>query len=155
MSDEEKKTRLRLREFLPYRLSVLSNTVSRGIANLYDREFGLTIWQWRVMAVTGDAPGISATEIGQRTAMDKVAVSRAIAGLIEVGHIERKTSESDGRRSELFLTKAGQDIYEMIVPIALEAERKLMETLSSDEQDQLNRLMQKLAASASPDRPLW
>ncbi|KCZ52756.1 MarR family winged helix-turn-helix transcriptional regulator [Hyphomonas pacifica] len=155
MSDEEKKARLRLREFLPYRLSVLSNTVSRGIANLYDREFGLTIWQWRVMAVTGDTPGISATDIGQRTAMDKVAVSRAVAGLIELGYMERKTSESDGRRSQLFLTPAGQDIYEMIVPIALEAERKLMAPLTSEEQAELSRLMQKLAGSASPERPLW
>ena len=73
MPESSRIPQLRLREFLPYRLSVLSNTISRRIAELYDREFGLTIWQWRVMAVTGDTPGISATEIGQRTAMDKVA----------------------------------------------------------------------------------
>ena len=141
MPDSEKKPALRLREFLPYRLSVLSNTVSRRIADLYDREFGLNIWQWRVMAVTGDTPGISATEIGQRTAMDKVAVSRAVAGLIELGYMERTTSESDGRRSQLFLTDEGQNIYELIVPIALQAERELFETLSPADQKDLARLM--------------
>lgn len=77
-------TPLRLSTFLPFRLSVLSNAISQKIAELYDREFGLSIWQWRVMAVTADTPGISATEIGQRTQMDKVAVSRAVAGLIEM-----------------------------------------------------------------------
>ncbi len=155
MPDSEKKPALRLREFLPYRLSVLSNTVSRRIADLYDREFGLNIWQWRVMAVTGDTPGISATEIGQRTAMDKVAVSRAVAGLIELGYMERTTSESDGRRSQLFLTDEGQNIYELIVPIALQAERELFETLSPADQKDLARLMDKLADAASPDRKLW
>ena len=48
---------LRLATFLPFRLSVLSNAISQRIAELYDREFGLSIWQWRVMAVTADTPG--------------------------------------------------------------------------------------------------
>jgi DNA-binding MarR family transcriptional regulator len=146
---------LRLREFLPYRLSVLSNTISRRIADLYDREFGLTIWQWRVMAVTGDTPGISATDIGQRTAMDKVAVSRAVAGLIELGYLERKASEDDGRRSQLYLTRTGQSVYDEIVPMALSEEQALEAVLTPEERLELTRLMEKLAGSASPGRPLW
>ena len=155
MPDIENVSLLRLREFLPYRLSVLSNTISTRIVSLYDREFGLSIWQWRVMAVTGDRPGISATEIGQLTAMDKVAVSRAIAAMIQMGYLERKTSETDGRRSQLFLTPAGRDVYELIVPMALGAEQELASSLTEDEQKQLERLMGKLADAASPDRPLW
>ena len=156
MSDSDfLSSALRLREYLPYRLSVLSNTISRGIAELYDREFGLSIWQWRVMAVLGDSPGISATEIGQRTAMDKVAVSRAISGMIDGGLIERKTSQSDGRRSELYLTASGQEIYEEIVPLALSAEQELVSTLSELEQEELSRLLGKLATAASPDRKMW
>ena len=41
---------LNLERFLPYRLSVLSNTVSSRIAKSYAR-FQLTIPEWRVMAV--------------------------------------------------------------------------------------------------------
>tara|TARA_R110002051_G_scaffold1643_2_gene9271 strand:+ start:617 stop:1084 length:468 start_codon:yes stop_codon:yes gene_type:complete len=155
MPESSRIPQLRLREFLPYRLSVLSNTISRRIAELYDREFGLTIWQWRVMAVTGDTPGISATEIGQRTAMDKVAVSRAIAGLIEVGYLERKSSEEDARRSMLFLTSAGKSVYDDIVPMAISEEQALESVLTPEERRELTRLMEKLAQSASPGRPLW
>lgn len=155
MPDTPPSPSLRLREFLPYRLSVLSNTISRRIADLYDREFGLTIWQWRVMAVTGDAPGISATEIGQRTAMDKVAVSRAVAGLIEIGYLERKASEEDARRSMLYLTPTGQSVYNDIVPMAISEEQALESVLTPEERRELSRLMEKLAGSASPDRPLW
>lgn len=155
MPDTPPTPTLRLREFLPYRLSVLSNTISRRIADLYDREFGLTIWQWRVMAVIGDVPGISATEIGQRTAMDKVAVSRAVAGLIEIGYLERKASEEDARRSMLYLTPAGKSVYDDIVPMAIAEEQALESVLTPEERMELTRLMEKLASSASPDRPLW
>ena len=155
MPERSPKTTLRLRDFLPYRLSVLSNTVSRKIADLYDREFGLSIWQWRVMAVLGENAGITATEIGQVTAMDKVAVSRAVSGLIDSGHVARKASAEDGRRSILSLTPKGMGVYDKIVPIALGAERDLVETLSAAEREQLARLMEKLAKTAEPDRPLW
>lgn len=146
---------LRLSTFLPFRLSVLSNAISQRIAQLYDREFGLSVWQWRVMAVTADTPGISATEIGQRTQMDKVAVSRAVAGLIEMGYLERRPSADDARRANLYLTKTGADIYELIVPLAKAEEARLVSALDSEEQMELARLMGKLARAASPERDLW
>lgn len=155
MPDTPRPATLRLNSFLPFRLSVLSNAVSQRIADLYDREFGLSIWQWRVMAVTGDTPGISATEIGQRTQMDKVAVSRAVAGLIEVGYLERRLSADDARRSNLVLTPSGLEIYNLIVPLALSEEERLVATLSDKDQAELARLMEKLARIASPDRDLW
>jgi DNA-binding MarR family transcriptional regulator len=155
MPDSSQQPSLRLATFLPFRLSVLSNAVSQRIAELYDREFGLSIWQWRVMAVTADTPGITATEIGQRTQMDKVAVSRAVAGLMEVGYLERRPSPEDARRSLLFVTRAGRDIYELIVPLALAEEERLVATLTAKEQTELARLMEKLARVASPERELW
>ena len=72
---------LQLERFLPYRLSVLSNTISSAIATDYSRRFGLSIPQWRVLAVLADTPNLTAAQISTRTAMDKVAVSRAIASL--------------------------------------------------------------------------
>jgi DNA-binding MarR family transcriptional regulator len=155
MPDTPHPAPLRLSTFLPFRLSVLSNAVSQRIAELYDREFGLSIWQWRVMAVTADTPGITATEIGQRTQMDKVAVSRAVAGLMEVGYLERRPSPEDARRSLLFVTRAGRDIYDLIVPLALAEEERLVATLTAKEQTELARLMEKLARVASPERELW
>lgn len=155
MPEKAAAATLRLSTFLPFRLSVLSNAISQRIAELYDREFGLSVWQWRVMAVTADTPGISATEIGQRTQMDKVAVSRAVAGLIEMGYLERRPSTDDARRSNLVLTPAGLGIYDLIVPLALAEEARLESVLSAKEKIELARLMGKLAGVASPDRELW
>ncbi len=53
-------TLLELDEFLPYRLSLLSNTVSAAIASSYVERFKLTIPEWRIMAVLGRFRGITA-----------------------------------------------------------------------------------------------
>src|SRR6185503_18404507 len=51
---------LHLEHFVPYRLSVLTNIVSMSIADAYEREFGLSIPQWRVIAVLARYPDLSA-----------------------------------------------------------------------------------------------
>jgi DNA-binding MarR family transcriptional regulator len=135
---------LDLGHFLPYRLSVLSNTVSSALAGAYARRFGLTIPQWRVVAVLARSPGLSAAGVAERTAMDKVAVSRAVAGLTRSGRVRRVLAVSDRRRSVLTLTARGRAVYRRIVPLALAYERRLLAELSPTEQAQFDRLLGRL-----------
>ena len=144
-----------LSAFLPYRLSVLSNTVSRAIADRYQREFGLSIWQWRIMAVLGESESLTASEVCARTAMDKVAVSRAVAGLEADGHVRRARDAEDGRAARLSLSRSGRKVYSQIVPLALAYEAQLRSGLTAREMDQLDRLLAKLASATSPDDALW
>jgi DNA-binding MarR family transcriptional regulator len=142
------RERLDLDHFLPYRLSVLSNKVSDAIARHYSDRFGLTIPEWRVMAVLGQppnsAPGLSAREVAARTAMDKVQVSRAVANLVSLRRVQRDGDEADGRVTRLSLTAKGRAIYDEIVPLALHLEAVLLAALSPAERDTLDRLMDKL-----------
>jgi DNA-binding MarR family transcriptional regulator len=135
---------LDLEHFLPYRLSVLSNTVSQAIADMYERRFALSITEWRVMAVLGRYDGLSAREVAERTAMDKVAVSRALARLIEAGRVRRLVADHDKRQSVLRLSAKGWKVYEQIAPLALEHERRLLAHLDDDEREWLSRILDKL-----------
>lgn len=135
---------LELERFLPYRLSVLSNTVSQAIADSYQRRFGLAITEWRVMAVLGRFDGLSAREVAARTAMDKVAVSRAVARLIDAGHVRRLVADHDKRQSVLRLSARGWKVYAQIAPLALDHERRLLAHLDADEQEWLGRILDKL-----------
>jgi len=135
---------LELEQFLPYRLSVLSNRVSQTISAIYGRRFGLAITEWRVMAVLGRYQDLSAGEVAERTAMDKVAVSRAVARLLDRGLIERDTHGSDRRRSVLKLSEVGYSVYDEVAPMTLECERRLLTHLDADERAQLDRLLHKL-----------
>ena len=135
---------LQLERFLPYRLSVLSNRLSSAIAQVYSQRFGLAITEWRVIAVLERFPGLSANEVAQRTAMDKVAVSRAVARLLERGLLHRETHGDDRRRSVLELSEAGRKVYAEVAPLALSYERELLAPLSEDERLQFSRMLDRL-----------
>ncbi len=146
---------LRLDTFLPYRLSVLSNAVSRKIADMYEREFDISIWQWRILAVLGESEGLTSTQVAARTLMDKPAVSRAAASLVERGLITRTSDTSDRRKAELRLSGDGRKVYDAVIPRALAYERELLAALSEEDAQTLHRLLTQLADIASPDRNLW
>ncbi|TKR29643.1 winged helix-turn-helix transcriptional regulator [Luteimonas gilva] len=135
---------LELERFLPYRLSVLSNRVSGMIARIYTERFALGVTEWRVMAVLGRYPDLSANEVAQRTAMDKVAVSRAVARLIESGRLQRDTHGDDRRRSVLRLSEGGYRIYDEVAPLAMAFERRLLGDMSDEERAMLFRLLDRL-----------
>ena len=139
---------LELEHFLPYRLSVLSNTSSQAIASAYERRFDLSIPEWRVMAIVARYPGISAVDVVRRTAMDKVAVSRAVTRLVNAGRLSRREDASDRRRARLHLSAAGRAVYRKVVPVARRYEQALVSSLSAGELEQLDLLLRKLLARA-------
>ena len=137
-----------LEDFLPYRLAVTSHTVSTNIARVYDKKFGLTIQEWRVMAILGRFPGLSAVEVAERTMLDKVAVSRAVTKLIKNGRLDREFADADRRRSILNLTEEGRRVHDEIAPLALQFERDLLHGLSEEDIQRFNIVMERLLARA-------
>ena len=140
--------KLHLEHFVPYRLSVLTNIVSMSIAEAYEREFGLSIPQWRVIAVLARYPDLSAIEVAERTAMDKVAVSRAVQGLLAARRVVRAYDSGDRRRSRLRLSSAGRSVYTRVAPLALRYEKKLLDALSPTDRRALDRLVGRLMERA-------
>ena len=135
---------LQLERFLPYRLSILSNTISQAIADDYQRRYDISVTEWRVMAVLARFDGLSAREVAERTAMDKVAVSRALARLVAAGRVSRTTHQGDKRRSVLSLTQAGWAMHDEVAPMARQREREVLAKLDADERRWLERILGKL-----------
>ena len=140
---------LNLKEFLPYQLSIVTNRISASFARLYSEKFNLSIPEWRVMAVLGQQPGLSADEVCSETEMDKVPVSRAVSKLLNKGLLNRELSGRDRRRSVLHLSEAGYGMYAQIVPLALAYEVELKSALTGEEQAQLDVLLDKLICQGS------
>jgi DNA-binding MarR family transcriptional regulator len=134
----------RLSEFLPYRRSVTSNAVSQRIAQEYRNRWGLSVPEWRVMAVLGDSGAHTQRELTTMTIMDKVAVNRACKVLEERGLAVRKPNAQDGRSHLLELTAAGQAMHGQIMPLALEMERRLFTTFTDDEIEGFRSLLGRL-----------
>jgi DNA-binding MarR family transcriptional regulator len=107
-----------LSTFLPYQLAVASARVSRDFSEIYRREFGLTIPEWRVMAHLAQSEAVSVREIHLRVDMDKSKVSRAAARLETAGLIEKRENTADRRLLDMRLTPAGRQMFARIVPLA-------------------------------------
>ena len=138
-----------LEDFLPYRLSILSHTVSTTIAQVYEKRFNLSIPEWRVIAILGRFPGLSAVEVAERTFMDKVAVSRAVTKLIKTGRVDRQFADADRRRSILNLSEEGRRVHGEVAPLAIQFEHDLLDGLSEEDVSKLGVIMERLMARAS------
>tara|TARA_R110002095_G_scaffold72017_3_gene61327 strand:- start:132 stop:611 length:480 start_codon:yes stop_codon:yes gene_type:complete len=143
-SDDTAPTQLRLADYLPYRLAIASNQVSSMVARAYQTRFGITIWEWRVIAILGEGRPVTAQTLCDVTAMDKVSVSRAVRSLADRGLLDRSSNIADRRSHLLQLTASGRAIYAEIAPVALDAERALLAGLSAEDIALLSAVLDRL-----------
>jgi DNA-binding MarR family transcriptional regulator len=137
-----------LEDFPPYRLNVLSSAVSQGFARLYSERFGISIPQWRVVAVLGQHGGLTSKEIGKRTHMHKTMVSRAVGELERHGLVARLLNRIDRREAFLSLTNAGRRTYGEIVPLARDYAARLMADLNDADRAAFERIVEMLRERA-------
>ena len=143
-----KQPLLRLEDFVPYRLSITANLVSDVIASAYEARFGLKVAEWRLVAVLAEGGPLTQQEIGQRTRMDKVTVSRAAIALCDRTLLERHDNPQDKRSHLLVLTAVGSTLYEEVAPAALTLERQLLAGIGAAEVDMLMTMLKRLEQAA-------
>ena len=142
-----------LTEFLPYQLSVASNALSNRIAQVYRREFGLKITEWRVMAMLGDAGALTQRELTSRTLMDKVAVNRACKVLETRGLARRRPNENDGRSHMLELTEEGWSMHGEIIPQARAIAAGLLDSLGREQEENFRLMLARIRDHAMQISP--
>ncbi|MER8696643.1 MarR family transcriptional regulator [Mesorhizobium opportunistum] len=124
---------LELESFLPYRLYRLADAVSREFSGVYKDSHGLTRPEWRTLSGLGQHGRMTATELGEQSAMHKTKVSRAVAELERRRWLTRTPDGNDRRVEHLTLTRAGLAAYREMVPLAKAFERELLARLSASE----------------------
>jgi DNA-binding MarR family transcriptional regulator len=149
MPNSVSKRRLRLQNYLPYRLSVAANAVSQLIARAYQDRFHLKIPEWRLIAVLADEGSLTPQALCRRTVMDKVTVTRAAQGLLARRLVRRVPNAADRRSHRLVLTSAGRRLHGEIAPLALQYESRLLEKLQPLDVVKLERQLRQLESVAA------
>ncbi len=139
--------------FLPYRIAVLSERVSRRLSLIYGSEAGLSVAEWRVMVHLSRCHRVSVREIHNCVNLEKSRVSRAVSRLEAAGLVKKSECETDHRLLEISLSDAGWEALTQIIPRAQAFEARLMGNLSERDQTALTPVMEKLhqALDADPD----
>ncbi len=135
---------LELEGFLPYRVAIVAARMSRGLARRYERRFGISIPEWRCLAVLARRGRLTAGDLAERTSLDKVQVSRAIARLRERGLVVRETDAADRRAVRLSITAEGEALFGEIAEVARAWEQELTRALGLSERRSLDRILHKL-----------
>lgn len=140
--------KLVLAEFLPYRIVALGDRLSRRLARAYADE-GVTIPEWRVLAVVSQKEKMAARDVVALTPLDKMAVSRAVSSLEEKGLVLRGEDKDDRRVALLSLSAEGRAVFDRIARLALEFERRLLDDLSAEERRRFAATLDRLEAFAA------
>lgn len=138
-----------IRELLSFRLHVVANLLSRSAELRYRREFGVSLWEWRTVALLGgaDAP-LSLNELARAAGIDKSQMSRVVSGLAARGLVARGADARDARALRLALTAAGRRLAQGLMRAAQERDAAFLGALGARERDGLEGALGKLAAEA-------
>ena len=125
-------------------IHMLSNRIGRAFYGQVEAKHGLSLAEWRVILTLHHDPKLTAVEITNRWAMDKMAVSRAIRTLEDRGWVKRSRKKNDRRSYALSLTTGGQRAYEKVLPTANARYHDIVSTLSKAEVVRLRKSLDKL-----------
>jgi DNA-binding MarR family transcriptional regulator len=127
-----------------YLISALGNRLSVLAARNVRRQLGLSLMEWRVLAVLAVEPGATPGRIVEFSAVNKSVVSRAANGLLRRGLITRCAAPDHGLRTHLYLTPEGHALHDRGLGARLKAEELLLNGLPADQRDQLVELLKQL-----------
>ncbi|HEX2332550.1 MAG TPA: MarR family transcriptional regulator [Burkholderiales bacterium] len=138
-----------IRDLLSYRVHLVANLLSRGAELRYRREFGVSLWEWRTIALLGASEEpLSLGDLARAAGIDKSQMSRVVSGLAKRRLVLRAADPGDGRGVRLTLTKTGQRLYTGLIRAAGERDALFRNCLSKGEKKAFERALIKLAGQA-------
>ncbi len=130
-----------------FKLVRVVNLTARPFVEVLSRRHQLTLNEWRAMVVLANHPGVAASEIARLTGLDKMSVSRAVAGLARHGRLHKAPDPADARRTLLRLSDAGLALFGTIGRQAGAREKQLFGGVSALELQQLDAIADRLLES--------
>ena len=133
-----------IREWVPYQLWRLSQEAGFILEDKYARKYNITGDSWRFLAMLASSAPISAKKLGEFLDMDQVQVTRALNKLLDNGYVSRRTDPKDRRKVILNLSKQGAEVYQGIAHMARELERKLLDRVPAEQQENFRSTLKGL-----------
>jgi DNA-binding MarR family transcriptional regulator len=122
---------------------MVSNGVSLGFARKVERE-GVTVAEWVFLRALYDAGGVAPSQLAERMAMTKGAISKLADRLLEKSLIERRANPDDRRAHTLALNREGRALVPRLAALADENDEEFFGALASDERRRLEQLLRKI-----------
>jgi DNA-binding MarR family transcriptional regulator len=131
-------------DHLPYRMLLLARMVDRQSSRQL-QDFGLTLAEWRVLALISVAGPASAGQIGTLGEIDRAEISRAVGQLEAKRLVVRTLDEKHKRRFIISPTEEGREFFLKVRDERRHFFRSLLKGLSETERETIERGLVKMA----------
>lgn len=136
---------------IAYRLAFLTNFYREPLMRRMEQEHGLIRPEWTILICLVYRDGLNPRDICEITEQPRNTISRSVASLEAKGFVRREPDPGDARRLMLRLTPAGRAAYDVIMPMFVEGEARLLACLEPSERETLEGLLDKLCRAV----PRW
>ena len=137
-----------LPDFLTYRISKVQAKLNAQASAILSKYAGLTLSQWRVLALVGDAGETRMSDVARGAALDKGLVSRNLKVLVEKGLILTRQDHEDHRIQHLCLTAEGVEVFHTTLPKMRLRQNHLKSAVPPTELEALYSALEKLEQAA-------
>ena len=96
-----------------YLISIATKLIKKAIDEAL-KPHGVTAAQWGILGRLYEEDGLLIVEIAKRLFTEPPTITRMLDLLEKEGFVTRKTKEGDRRAYEIFLTKKGKDMEEVL-----------------------------------------
>jgi MarR family transcriptional regulator, transcriptional regulator for hemolysin len=125
---------------IQHNFGFLVNDLTRLITSEFNdlmSPIDLTRSQWRVIVYLHREDGLSQSELAELLSVGKVTIGGLVDRLEHAGWIERRDDANDRRTKRAYLTQKGKAIESEMTKKGGELTRRILRSLSSDEQQTL------------------
>lgn len=123
---------VRLDDFLPYLLNRIVNRLNMKLAEDL-KAIGMTVPQYRVLAVLMAGDGRSVNELSVYTVTEQSTLSKLLLRMESSGLVRRQSNAADGRIVNVYITEDGRAAFARVLPPALEHYRTAIKGLDEAE----------------------
>lgn len=131
-----------------FRVSVLSQLLSRVVEGAVGTELGLSSRQWRVLVMLNRLGRATSGEVARATHLDHSQVSRASHELVDKGLLEMSDDPEDRRRQVLSVTDAGETVLRRGIVGSKARQARLRSRLSDEDYATFGRILSALTDEA-------
>ncbi|MEM6465151.1 MAG: MarR family winged helix-turn-helix transcriptional regulator [Pseudomonadota bacterium] len=142
---------LPLHRFLTYRMARVQSKLNTQASRLLRAKAGLSLAQWRILALIGSNPGARSTDLTRISAMDKGQFSRKLKTLVDDRLVTVTMAAEDHRTMKLELSESGQALFERTLPHMRERQMALSSLLAPEEEEMFFRVLDRLETAVEDE----
>jgi MarR family transcriptional regulator for hemolysin len=121
-------------------------------ARLQAAGIDITIDQWLVLKTIHESPDLTLQQVGTAVFKDFASVTRIVQLLERKDLLLRTPHPSDGRRSELVLTSAGEQVIRTVEPIVRDYRRQALEGIDAEQVTALRAVLKQIMENCDARR---